>query len=34
MIRLFVGLDLPKEIKEHLYSLRGGLEHALSLIHI
>lgn len=29
MIRLFVGLDLPKEIKEHIYSLRGGLEHAL-----
>lgn len=29
MIRLFVGLDLPEEIKEQIYSLRGGLEHAL-----
>lgn len=29
MIRLFVGLDLPKEIKEQIYSLRGGLEHAV-----
>ena len=28
MIRLFVGLDLPKEIAEHVYSLRGGLENA------
>lgn len=25
MIRLFVGIDLPENIKEHLYSLRGGL---------
>jgi len=28
MIRLFVGLDLPEEIAEHIYSLRGGLENA------
>ena len=25
MIRLFVGLDLPEEIKQELYALRGGL---------
>ena len=25
MLRLFVGIDLPEEIKEELYSLRGGL---------
>ena len=25
MIRLFVGIDLPENIKESLYSLRGGL---------
>lgn len=29
MIRLFVGLDLPQDIKEHIYSLRGGLEGAI-----
>lgn len=28
MIRLFVGIDLPDSIKQALYSLRGGLEHA------
>ncbi len=28
MIRLFVGLELPPEIAEHVYSLRGGLENA------
>ncbi len=28
MIRLFVGLDFPEEIKDQLYTLRGGLEHA------
>lgn len=28
MIRLFVGLDLPPEIADHVYSLRGGLENA------
>lgn len=28
MIRLFVGLDLPDEIKEELYALRGGLPGA------
>ena len=25
MIRLFVGLDLPDDIRDHVYSLRGGL---------
>ena len=25
MIRLFVGIDLPEDIKESLYSLHGGL---------
>ncbi len=28
MIRLFVGLDLPEDIKEQLYTLRGGLPGA------
>lgn len=28
MIRLFVGIDLPDEIKEQLYTLRGGLSGA------
>ena len=28
MIRLFVGLDLPENIKEELYALRGGLPGA------
>lgn len=28
MIRLFVGLELPDSVKEAIYSLRGGLEHA------
>lgn len=28
MIRLFVGIDLPPEIKEELYKLRGGLNGA------
>lgn len=28
MIRLFVGLDLPEDIKDELYALRGGLEGA------
>ncbi len=25
MIRLFVGLELPEDIKEHVYNLRGGI---------
>ncbi len=25
MIRLFVGLELPEDIQEHVYSLRGGI---------
>lgn len=29
MIRLFVGLDLPENIKDEIYSLRGGLGGAL-----
>lgn len=29
MIRLFVGLDLPDDIKDELYALRGGLEGAI-----
>ncbi|MDR2901631.1 MAG: RNA 2',3'-cyclic phosphodiesterase [Lactobacillales bacterium] len=29
MIRLFIGLDLPQDIKEQVYSLRGGLQGAL-----
>lgn len=28
MIRLFVGIDLPQNIKEQLYTLRGGLSGA------
>lgn len=28
MIRLFIGLDLPEDIKEELYALRGGLPGA------
>lgn len=28
MIRLFVGIELPENIKEQLYSLRGGVPNA------
>lgn len=28
MIRLFVGLELPEDIKEHIYTLRGGVPNA------
>ncbi|OPZ78446.1 MAG: 2',5' RNA ligase family [Alphaproteobacteria bacterium ADurb.Bin438] len=25
MIRLFVGLDIPNDVRDHVYSLRGGI---------
>lgn len=28
MIRLFVGLELPEDIKEHIYTLHGGVPSA------
>lgn len=28
MIRLFAGLELPEDIREHIYSLRGGVPMA------
>ena len=28
MIRLFAGIDLPEDVKEHIYTLRGGVHGA------